>query len=94
MKNRGADAFVKQDGTVEQRASHVRGVGSGDPDKHGRRVRQLGRHESSIHEEIARKIPHQRQFGGYHQVRASSLCFPGCANDQQGTPRQISGRGN
>ena len=50
-------------------------------------------HEALAHQQVARKVTHQRQFRRHHQVRAVSLRPSGIANDQRGIPVEVPRRG-
>ena len=83
--------------------AHFRGVGRGHAHQQRRSVfqfpgdaRQLlaaTADEPAAHQEIARKIAHERQFRRDHQVGALRLRSASSADNQRGVSAYIAGRG-
>ena len=54
---------------------------------------QLSPHKAVAHQQVPRKIAHQRQFRRDHKVGAQVLGAPGAADDQRGIARNVTRRG-
>jgi hypothetical protein len=94
-------AILHENGTVEERPSHVGGIEGGDADQHGRASGEFGGDalellratldEATAHQKIARQVSHEGQFGRDHEVGAECLRLFNAAHDERGITANIAG---
>ena len=100
MKDRADGAVFQEHSAVEQRAAAGAGIGSCETHEQGRAVFHFGcesfeglagaADEAAVHEEVARKVPHESQLGGYGKAGALGACGAHAAGYQRGVSIQIA----